>query len=564
MPTRLAIMVCGVLAGAFTLTIARDGKAFSATEGTLAGLTLLMSACVALTAAAAWNVQRRGRRAVAILLLLAALAWCVGEWGNPTAHALVFTIGLAFLAATPVLVLHAAVAATGMSTDRPARIVVTTGYLVMLGAVGVGSALTFDPDASGCSWCSANLLDVVHGTNAWVHAGGLGIGAGTVWLCASLLLLGWWFLRAGRLPRRDASWFVLASAAYLAVELVRYARSLDSGRFASGADARRLWQVEALCLIAVALAAVGDVMRAHRAERALTRVVSELGSSDDLTASLARRLGDPDLRLAYPSGDGGGYLDGTGRPVDLVARIGLTLTAVERSGTTVAVIAHRSGVAPRRVRELADAVRLALDHERLRVQALAQLDALRQSGARLVAAGDAERRRLERDLHDGAQQHLVALLLSVRLARRARDELAEVERLLESSVERLRTLARGLYPVLLERAGLAVALRALAETRALRIESLPDEPLPALVESTVYLVVERASRAGPSSVRIARATGMVEVQVQVDGELPDLAAIADRVTALDGGMRVDPCDGRTKVTATLPLPADLLVADGPA
>lgn len=564
MPIRLAIMACGVLVGAFTLSVARDGPAFSATQGTLGGLALLLGACVALTGAAAWNATRRGRRAVAVLLLLAALAWCLAEWGNPAAGSVVFTIGLAFFAATPVLVLHAAAAAAGITTSRSARIVVVSGYVVMLGAVGAASALTFDTDASGCAWCSTNLLDLVHGTDAWTRAGELGVQAGTVWLCAAVLLLGWWFLRARGLQRRDASWFVAAATAYLTVELLRYARSLDSGQFASGADARRLWQLEALCLIAVALAAVGDVLRARRAERALTRVVSELGSADDLTAGLARRVGDPDLHVAYPSGDGDRYLDGSGRPVDLTARPGRTLTAVERSGTTVAVITHRSGISPRRVRELADAVRLALDHERLRVQALAQLDDLRRSGARLVAAGDAERRRLERDLHDGAQQHLVTLLLSLRLARREPGELAEVERLLESSVERLRTVARGLYPVLLERAGLAVALGALAETRPLRIDSLPDGPLPALVESTAYLVVQRASRLAPSSVRIASATGTLEVRVHVDGGVPNLATVTDRVTTLDGTMRVDPSDGMTTVTATLPLPSDLPVADGPA
>ena len=439
-----------------------------------------------------------------------------------------------------------------------------SGYLVMLGAVGAASALTFDPDASGCAWCSTNLLDVVHGTDAWARAGELGVRPGPSGCARPSCCSGGGSCARGRLQRRDASWFVLAATAYLAVELVRYARSLDSGRFASGADARRLWQLEALCLIAVALAAVGDVLRARRAERALTRVVSELGSSDDLTAGLARRVGDPDLRVAYPTGDGEGYLDGTARLVDLTARPGLTLTAVERSGATVAVITHRSDIAPRRVRELADAVRLALDHERLRVQALAQLDDLRRSGARLVAAGDAERRRLERDLHDGAQQHLVTLLLSLRLTRRAPDEIAEVERLLESSVEQLRTMARGLYPVLLERAGLAVALGALAETRPLRIDSVPDGPLPSLVESTVYLVVERASRLAPSSVGITTATGRVEVLVQVDGGAPDLDTVTDRVITLDGTMRLQPSDGRTTVTAVLPLPSDLPVADGPA
>src|SRR6478609_9809635 len=129
MPIRLAIMACGVLVGAFTLSVAREGRAFSATQGTLGGLALLLGACVALTGAAAWNATRRGRRTVAVLLLLAAVSWCLAEWGNPAAGSVVFTIGLAFFAATPVLVLHAAAAAAGITTSRSARIVVVSGYV---------------------------------------------------------------------------------------------------------------------------------------------------------------------------------------------------------------------------------------------------------------------------------------------------------------------------------------------------------------------------------------------------------------------------------------------------
>jgi signal transduction histidine kinase len=144
---------------------------------------------------------------------------------------------------------------------------------------------------------------------------------------------------------------------------------------------------------------------------------------------------------------------------------------------------------------------LGLEHERLRVEALTQVEELRASGIRLVETGDEERRRLERDLHDGAQQRLVGIALGVRLlAVRSGDSAALREAMdeLHAAIDELRALARGLSPLVLTQAGLATAVRALAESRDLRLVEAPDRRFPGVVESTAYLVVDRATVSSPS------------------------------------------------------------------
>ena len=126
---------------------------------------------------------------------------------------------------------------------------------------------------------------------------------------------------------------------------------------------------------------------------------------------LAVRLGDPDLVLAFSVDDGARFVDAAARPVSTAAPAGRQLTPLEHAGRPLAVLVHRAGALSGRdaADELVAAIHLGLEHERLRAEALAQVEDLRASGLRLVETGDAERRRLERDLHDGAQQRLVGL-----------------------------------------------------------------------------------------------------------------------------------------------------------
>ena len=556
MPVRVAFLAWGAVLGAISLSVTLSGPGYSFTEGATTGQTMLLGAGWALTLAATVIVRRRDRHVVAALLLLAATAWFVAEWANPAARDVTFTVGTVAYVATPAVVFHVIVATAGLRSAPPARALVAAGYLIMLGIVGLAAALTFDPATLGCATCPANLVDVWHNPTRWSQLSELGLRAGAAWTAAAVVAVAWWLIRASAVQRRDAGLLALAGLVYLALELAHFARGWTKGLLGSDAQDQTLWRYQAAALFALAAAATADLVRTRHAERALTRVVSDLRADSDIRAQIAARAGDPTLLIAYPGDGGSGYLDAEGRPVDLTSLPG-TVTQVRREGTPLAAVIHRPDVAADRVRELSAAVHLALDHERLRANALAQLDDIRRSGVRLVAAGDAERRRLERDLHDGAQQSLVALLLGIRMLRGHGDavvpELLEAERLLESAINQLRDLAHRLHPVLLERAGLATALWGLAETRPLTLLALPHSRLTALVESTLYLLVERASRDRPVSVRVDVRNDAVGVTVSTQGDLPHLNSSFDRILALDGTFAVSSVEDATLVAVTLPL-----------
>ena len=205
------------------------------------------------------------------------------------------------------------------------------------------------------------------------------------------------------------------------------------------------------------------------------------------------------------------------------------------------------------------------------------LEELRASRARLVQAGDAERRRLERDLHDGAQSRLVALALLLRTARtRAADDaelaamLDRAQEELQTSLAELRELARGIHPAVLTERGLEPALHALVARAPVPVDVEADagERLPMPVESAAYFVVSEAlanvakyARATQASVTVRRHGGRVSVVVADDGvggadaaRGTGLRGLADRVAALDGTLALESPAGRgTRLRAEIPL-----------
>jgi signal transduction histidine kinase len=218
------------------------------------------------------------------------------------------------------------------------------------------------------------------------------------------------------------------------------------------------------------------------------------------------------------------------------------------------VLVHRRGLLddPGFAQEIASAARLAIEHERLHASRRAQLERLRLSRARLVATADAQRRQLERDLHDGAQQRLLTLSIAVRLARRqlGRDdptldgELAAAESELGVALAELRELAHGLFPMVLTNEGLGAALEVLAErTPRLLTSALPDGRFAAPVESAAYFVVSEALRrwaSGDVTVDTRRDGGQLLVEVRGEADVTgEPTAIKDRVGALGGGVIAD-------------------------
>jgi signal transduction histidine kinase len=198
-------------------------------------------------------------------------------------------------------------------------------------------------------------------------------------------------------------------------------------------------------------------------------------------------------------------------------------------------------------------------NERLQAETLAHLDQLRASRVRIVETGDAERRQLERDLHDGAQQRLLALSYDLRLARaqaQSDDDASSTTSLLteatgeaQAALSELRTLAHGIYPAILGEAGLAPAVYSLADTTAIPVEirSMAEGRYPTAVETAAYILVaeglDNAARRDAShvTVDIVQDGGWLMVMVEDDGSdrTSDLIQLADRVGALDGRLVVE-------------------------
>jgi signal transduction histidine kinase len=307
-------------------------------------------------------------------------------------------------------------------------------------------------------------------------------------------------------------------------------------------------------------------------------LVERLGATPErrhsLRDALADALGDPTLSLAFRVGDG--YVDAAGHPVTPTGDDGWT--TVERDGRPVGAIVHDPALAvddPAALRTVAGAAALALENERLDAELRAHIEELRESRARIVHAGDAERRRLERDLHDGAQQRLMALALTLRLARaRAGDGelgelLAEAAAELSAATAELRELARGIHPAVLADRGLAPAIDTLAGRSAVPVEvgAMPEERLPAPIEAAAYFLVAEAltnvaryAGATHAAVSVTRVNGSVTVEVSDDGVGgadpgggSGLRGLADRVAALDGRFELSSAPGAgTTVRAVLP------------
>ena len=226
--------------------------------------------------------------------------------------------------------------------------------------------------------------------------------------------------------------------------------------------------------------------------------------------------------------------------------------------------------------------RRLFDFADLVAQALANADAyekLAASRARLVEVGDAERMRLERNLHDGAQQRLVSVALELNMVaakfesdpRAAREVLTEAQDELDRGLAELRELARGIHPVVLTERGLGPALDALLSRAPIRVEitELPEGRLPAHVEAAAYYVVAEAianvgkyARASSATVSISRSNGAATVSVADDGvggadpaRGSGLRGLAARVEALNGHLDVDSAPGRgTRIRAQIPCP----------
>ena len=366
--------------------------------------------------------------------------------------------------------------------------------------------LVFNPDPALCGdRCGVSPVRLVHDPSV-----GRAIATAVQWsACAMALVILVTLLRrvstASARQRRGLALPFGAAAVVTTLMLLNFGYAAALG---TGGTSRILVDTAMyVALLAVPLAFLLGLLRERLAFAGVGELVRQLGhvGPDQVQPGLARVLGDPSLRVLFPVEGGGSLVDVDGRPARVpVGDPAVTVTVLGDEAKPLAVLVHDPDLAEHR--ELLEAsgaaVRLALENARLQAEVRAQLVEVRASRARLVDVADAERRRLERDLHDGAQQRLLGMGMTLGTLRgrmlaadpgseRLIDE-ATAE--LRSALRELRDLAEGIHPAVLTDEGLMAALRMLARRCRLPVSiegELADRP-PAAVEAGAYYVASEA------------------------------------------------------------------------
>ena len=331
---------------------------------------------------------------------------------------------------------------------------------------------------------------------------------------------------------------------------------------------------------AIPLGFLAGILTTRLARGSIADLAVELGRGvqrGQREPALARAVRDPTLSLAFPAPSGHGYVDADGGAITLPELGDPTrrVASLEHDGVTLAALVYDPAIDledPGRVQAVASVARMALENEKLAAQVRAQLEDVRASRARIVEAADAERRRLERDLHDGAQQRLVAL--AERLEQ-SRDHMEGAGDLIDATTDELmraigevRDLARGLHPAILTERGLAAAVESLAERSPIRVRAtvIDTRVAPEAEAAAYFLVAESVTNAvkhaGASEVRVTASLDDGDLDVTVSdngagGADPSagsgLQGLVDRIVAVGGTLAIDsPPNGGTTVRARIP------------
>jgi signal transduction histidine kinase len=456
--------------------------------------------------------------------------------------------------------------------------VVAIGVLTLI--VRTGILVSLDPATRG--WTADNPYRIIRdpGVAATIEAARLALVILIVTVLMVLVVARW--VRATGPARRAFSPVLVAGAAAGAIYLAGAIAGL--GTIPAELKTTLLWSQD-LALAFFPMGFLAGFLRIYLVRSAIADLVVELGETPtpaQLRAALANALGDPTLAVAYWSAAEDAYVGTDGAAVVMPGEgSGRAVTRLERGGTPIAAIIHDPALLddPRLVASVASAMRLAVENEHLQAAVEDQLEEVRASRARIVEAGDAERRRLERDLHDGAQQRLVSLALALRVARTrlGGDADPAIREMLEQAADdarqalvELRELARGIHPAVLTEAGLGAAVESLADRSAVpvRVLGATGERLSPVVERAAYFVVSEAlanvnkhAGATRATVLLARDHRQLTVEVHDDGIGgvdtglgTGLRGLADRVAAVDGTLTIDsPPGGGTRLQACIPL-----------
>nr|WP_202455955.1 histidine kinase [Streptomyces sp. SID8367] len=525
----------------------------------------------------AW--RRRPANHTGPLMTAEGITWFFGNLQG-TAVPVLFSFGAWWEALNMAVLLHLVLSfPEGRLTTVLTRRLVQSAYaLVAVG--GLIRTLLFDPTRNtgatylDCADCGPNLIAVPAWNGAFdafdaaYHAAGWVISA----VAAVAIVLRWRHASAARRRALLPAWVGIGIAVvFLMWDMLFYVVPWF-GEVGSLAE-EAVYLLSDLAQVAVPFAFLAGLLRMHFQRAEVSGLVIDVGTDPDparVREALVRVLGDATLRLGLWREEKGVYVDGSGREVGADGPGRTPVRAAD--GRPLALLHHDPALSddPELLESVAAALRLALENVWLRTRA-------KDVASRIVQAADAERGRLERDLHDGAQARLVFALMSVRRVRRGladhpdatlRAAADEAESSLRLAIEELRGLAQGIHPAVLTREGLAPALNALAKEAALPVV-VAAEPrrYDPLVETTAYFTVcealsNAAKHAGARAVSVsARQEGDRLVVETVDDGVggvdtahgTGLRGLADRLAAVDGVLHIDsPAGGGTRIRAELP------------
>ncbi len=582
MRTRLFLLVSAAIAAGIGATwLAAHAGAYRPTEpGPV--LTALVGASLIGCGLASWRARPDNR--LGPIMVLTGFFWFAGLLSEAT-NAPLYTLGVAieyvFLCGFIYIILSFPSGKLRGRADKAIVVMAIAGSGLQLVAMlfGSGSGLRCG------GGCGDNLIQIFHDNGLALALLNLQRLLGAILTLTAVGLLTYRWARASAPQRREVTWVLLAGNATLLALTVTVVDDLLGNPLSSGPA--KVWF---LTLALVPIAVMATFVRRRLARGSVAGLVVQLGApaeSADLRGALARALGDPSLELAYWFPAEARYVTGDGRPVqEPAADSGRRSTVVKRDGTPIAMLVHDPALEHNLglVQSVCAAAGLALENERLQAELRARLVELNASRGRLVEATDAERRRIERNLHDGTQQRLVSIAMSLGLLesklspdqRGAAPIVQEARSALALALEELRELTQGIHPTLLVERGLPVALEELCRRAGLpaHLQVDLDGRLPDQVETAAYYFASEAlgnaakhSHGTEVRVAVAYEGGKLTVEISDDGiggaavggvggragSASGLRGLADRVEALGGQFTVSSPPGRgTRLRAEIP------------
>jgi signal transduction histidine kinase len=577
---RRALIALGV--GAFALGLAAVPVVLTSNHVNPRGLALATYLAIGWSFSGVGLVLwwKRPQNPVGMLMSAVGLTWLLNSLGASSNGYLIF-IGVAFGA------LPYGLLALMLLSFPDGRLHTRLEWVVAIGAVLDVTILQWAPiffvqfsRTSECRGCQANPLLITDDDSLFHALQNFNSGLAVILIAALIVALVKRWRSYGPRERPALAPVLWTGGAALAALAAAFTAALSGVSQTQGTNA-----VSAIALLLVPYAFLAGILRSRFTRfGAVNELVASLSAAPEnrrgLRDALADAFGDPSLVLAYWLPERERYVDAAGHDITLPDGDGQrTWTSVARNGAPLAAIVHDVSLADERdlLETAGAAAGLALENERLHVELRARVEELERSRERIIEAGLAERRKLERNLHDGAQQRLVALALTMRLARDrlerdpegARELLDEAAVELDSATSELRELARGIHPAVLSERGLPAAVKALAARVPVPVQIVetPDERLPPVVEIAGYYVIAEAltnitryAHASAARVKVSRTNGSVTVEVTDDGiggaepsRGTGLRGLADRLAALDGRLEVTSAAGRgTTIRARIP------------